>query len=200
MSLSQAKNPVDGVIDVLDRTRQFEDLVVEEGEEKTIPENEIWFVSGEIIIEGDLTVNGRLANGDIFPADVPDTYRSDTVAPKGRENRSDDAIYVMSSIENSFERLGIEPGDPDTLLQTTADRQTEDATVMALVYSLDETRAKQTARGVTKLCKLFQSDNYTFTGFHSLEPESIIDNRGAKITRQTRHYIFAVEISTHRLG
>jgi len=42
-------------------------------------------------------------------------------------------------------------------------------------------------------------DNYTDTDFLNFEISSITDARASRISRQTRHFIFEIEVQTERL-
>ena len=124
--------------------------------------------------------------------DKPEIYRHHDVAVSDRENNANDAIYVANVIDIDLSRFAIEPDSEDD--------RTEDSTPQVLVYSLDETRAKDIARDIVDILKGYQSDNYSKTAFHSIEPDSLTDNRAAKVVRQTSHYIYLVEIEMHRKG
>ena len=120
--------------------------------------------------------------------DKPDIYRSDEISPKARENTNTDTIYVRNSGSVDLERFSADPLE-----------QTEDGSVECLIYSFDESRSRQAARDVVGIFQDLMNDNYSKTDFHNIEPTSVTDNRAAKITRQTDHYVFLVEVETHRL-
>ena len=74
---SAQSDPVDAVKEILEGYRQLQDLRVPEGETETIPENEVWYVYGEIDIEGEVVVNGELINGVLWGTESFDlTVRS----------------------------------------------------------------------------------------------------------------------------
>jgi hypothetical protein len=118
----------------------------------------------------------------------PEIYRHDEVASKERENKQDDAVYVRSLATMELERFSADNAE-----------QTEDGSIQVLVYSLDEDRSNQHARDIVEILQSLMNDNYDQTGFLSVEPTGLADNRAAKVTRQTRHYIYLVEVETHRL-
>ena len=187
MSVTSSTNPVDAIIDILNRIEQFDELVVESGETVTIPANEIWYVEGDVVVNGDLEINGKLINGVAWE-NKPDIYRLDEVSPKARENTNTDTLYVRNAGSVDLERFSADVAE-----------QTEDGSAECLIYSFDESRSRQAARDVVGIFQDLMNDNYSKTDFHNIEPTAITDNRAAKITRQTDHYVFLVEIETHRL-
>lgn len=190
MTITDSRNPVDSIVAILQNNRQFEDLVVPEGDTETIPEDEIWYVSGEIEINGELIINGRVINGEIYRVGKPVVFRHDDTTPQGRENEGRDAAYVMDATSAQFDRFGVEPD--------TQDEQTADADVSILVKSLTEGNARVIAEDIRALLASFMSDNYTETAWHHIAPSQIIDNRAGRITRQTSHFDFIVETTLHR--
>jgi hypothetical protein len=119
----------------------------------------------------------------------PEIYRHDTVASKARENNQSDAVYIRSLTTTALERFSADNAE-----------QTEDGQIQVLVYTLDEERSNQHARDIVEIMQDLMNDNYDQTGFLSVEPTGLADNRAAKVTRQTRHYIYLVEVKTHRLN
>lgn len=119
----------------------------------------------------------------------PSIYRHDEVASKERENKQDDAVYVRSLAAMELDRFSADNAE-----------QTEDGQIQVLVYTLDANRSNQHARDIVEILQSLMNDNYTQTGFLSVEPTGLADNRAAKVTRQTRHYIYLVEAETHRLN
>ena len=69
---STATDPVDAIHEILSRFKQFDDLVIEAGETETIPENEVWYVYGEIDVEGELVINGGLTNAALWGTESVD--------------------------------------------------------------------------------------------------------------------------------
>ena len=119
----------------------------------------------------------------------PKIFRADESTPQGRENETGDAIYVRSVQSLQLERFSADPQE-----------QTEDGTVEVLVYSLSERRSREHARDIVGFFRDLLNDNYDQTDFLTVEPTQITDNRAAKAVRQTDHFIFIVEITTHRLA
>jgi hypothetical protein len=119
----------------------------------------------------------------------PEIYRHDEVSSKDRENNQDDAVYVRSLATMELDRFSADNAE-----------QTEDGQVQVLVYSYDANRSNQHARDIVEFLQSLMNDNYDQTGFLSVEPTGLADNRAAKVTRQTRHYIYLVEVETHRLN
>ena len=119
----------------------------------------------------------------------PSIYRHDEVASKERENKQDDAVYVRSLATMELDRFSADNAE-----------QTEDGQIQVLVYTLDANRSNQHARDIVEILQNLMNDNYTETGFLSVEPTGLADNRAAKVTRQTQHFIYLVEVETHRLN
>ena len=119
----------------------------------------------------------------------PEIHRHDEVASKQRENKQDDAVYVRSLATMELDRFSADNAE-----------QTEDGQVQVLVYSYDANRSNQHARDIVEILQSLMNDNYTQTGFLSVEPTGLADNRAAKVTRQTRHFVYLVEVETHRLN
>ena len=67
-------DPVDAVKDILGGYNQLQELRVLDGETVTIPEGEVWFVLGEIDIEGELITNGELVNGVLWGSEAVELY------------------------------------------------------------------------------------------------------------------------------
>ena len=119
----------------------------------------------------------------------PEIYRHDEVASKERESKQDDAVYVRSLATMELDRFSADNAE-----------QTERGQVQVLVYSYDANRSNQHARDIVEILQSLMNDNYTQTGFLSVEPTGLADNRAAKVTRQTRHFVYLVEVETHRLN
>ena len=122
--------------------------------------------------------------------DKPKVFRYNETTTKGRENESNDAVYVMSLGGTSLDRFGVEPGSQDN--------QQEDGQVQVLCASLTEGNAQDIANDVVAILRGFMSDNYTQTNMHYLEPTDIVDSRAQKIARMTDHFVYLVEIETER--
>ena len=119
----------------------------------------------------------------------PEIHRHDEVTSKERENKQDDAVYVRSLATMELDRFSADNAE-----------QTEDGQVQVLVYTLAANRSNQHARDIVEILQSLMKDNYTQTGFLSVEPTGLADNRAAKVTRQTRHFVYLVEVETHRLN
>ena len=119
----------------------------------------------------------------------PEIHRHDEVASKQRENKQDDAVYVRSLATMELDRFSADNAE-----------QTEGGQVQVLVYTLAANRSNQHARDIVGFLQSLMNDNYTQTGFLSVEPTGLADNRAAKVTRQTRHFVYLVEVETHRLN
>jgi len=120
-----------------------------------------------------------------------EVYRHDEVVPKNRENNPNPALYVFESTGLEINRLGITPGEPDS--------QTQDGGVFIRIYALEEEIVKTLSEELFTFFKGFLDDNYTETDFLNFEISSITDARASRMSRQTRHYVFEIEIQTERL-
>ena len=69
---SAQSDPVDAVKEILEGYEQIQDLRVPEGGTETIPENEVWYVYGEIDVEGELVINGGLTNAALWGTESVD--------------------------------------------------------------------------------------------------------------------------------
>jgi hypothetical protein len=119
---------------------------------------------------------------------TPEIYRMDETTPKGRENTQADSIYVRATATTELDRFSADP-----------ESQTENAGVDMLIYSLDNTRAKTLGEDLKALFQGYMNDNFTDTNWHNIEPTNITDTRGARVARQTDHYVFIVEVDLERL-
>jgi hypothetical protein len=98
---------------------------------------------------------------------------------------------VFESTGLEINRLGITPGEPDS--------QTQDGGVFIRIYALEEEIVKTLSEELFTFFKGFLDDNYTETDFLNFEISSITDARASRMSRQTRHYVFEIEIQTERL-
>jgi hypothetical protein len=65
---------------------------------------------------------------------------------------------------------------------------------------LDKNRSTTLKRDVIGFIKTYANDNFSQTAHHNIEPVGTTDNRQAKITRQTDHFVSLVEVSVERLA
>ena len=131
------------------------------------------------------------ASTDTWTNTRPEIYRLDTTTPAARQNQTKDTLYVRQLTDMSLERFGVDPGEQD--------EQTETGSVQVEVHSLTEGNAQTLARDVIGYLKTFMSDNYTKTAFLFIEPETLNDGRISRVTRQTDHYIYQIDLTTERL-
>jgi protein subunit release factor A len=111
------------------------------------------------------------------------------VPPKSRENRADPAIYIYNSDE------GI-----DRFSANTSDLE-ETTTIRLDVWTLaGATEAKAYRDDIVNTFKQYMRDNYNRTEFLDIEPSDAVDIRQTKISRQTDHYIYSVELEFERLA
>ena len=189
-----ASDPVDALFEILDRFKQFDKLIVESGETETIPANEVWYVSGEITIEGDLNTNGELVSGTVWTNGTPEIDYWNDVNHKAKENRQADAIYLHTTGTDGIERFSADKG---TIQETNS--------VLASVWTLgDATLSKRKAArnyrdDIVDIARGYMNDNFEFTEFHNIEPTESNDFRSQHNPRDTDHYIYTVEIETERL-
>jgi len=127
-----------------------------------------------------------------WPNDKPDVFRSEEIPQKAKQNNSDPAIYVHKPSSGEIERFSADGID-----------MTEDESVELHVWILDTTNPERSAREyrneIVNTFAEYTNDNYGNTEFHRIEPTNSTDFRQEHIARQTDHYIYSVEIDTHRL-
>ena len=108
-------------------------------------------------------------------------------SPKGRENATDDAIYV-----NGVEAINLERFSADPVTQN------QDASVRVLVYSLSESRVLNHTEDILECLRDYMNDNYEKTAWHNIEPSDVIDHRDTRVYRRTEHYVFEINADLHR--
>ena len=188
--------------------------LVPPGETSIIPTGESQTVSRTLTVEGELTVEGTLtvmiptssetdsramakdileSNTD-WPDSEPIIEYNEDVSHKSKENTQDAAIYIMKRDSDELERFSADFGD-----------LTEDETVTMMIWVLGDSQtnsqrlARQYRNEVVNVFRAYMNDNYTNIEFHRAEPSNTTDHRQEHITRQTDHYIYGVEVDTHRL-
>jgi hypothetical protein len=130
-----------------------------------------------------------------WPGQEPIVKPIEQTTPKTRQNTVHPAIYVHKPVDDELTRFSAE----SLALE-------EDETVELYIYILkteDETPPERAAREyrnrVINVLSAYMNDNYSRTEFLYLEPSGATDARASTIARQTDHYVYAVEIDTHRL-
>ena len=181
--------------------------------------------SGRLVLTSDLTVNGRtraaqdsdsgttvylsstdatdpraaiielLERFEPWPDTDPLIKRIEDTTPKTRQNTTQPAIYVHKPVGDELTRFSAE----SLALE-------EDETVELYIYILqteDQTPPERAAREyrnrVINALSGYMDDNYARTEFLYLEPSGATDARASTIARQTDHFVYTVEIDTHRL-
>ncbi len=136
-----------------------------------------------------------LTDIDGWDGPTPSVDLYEDVSQKSKRNESDPALYLFKPGTDAIDRFS---ADGDTL--------TEDETVEIQIWILEDTRdyaAKQLARQYrdTIIQELTQylTDNYETTEFHRIEPAGANDFRHQHLARRTDHYIYSVDVDTHRL-
>jgi predicted RecA/RadA family phage recombinase len=134
-----------------------------------------------------------LSNTGDWPGDKPDVDFYDDVTPKARQNKRQPALYVHKPIQDEIERFS-----------PRAATRTEDETVEVLIFILESDgnpreQARKYRNRIVNQIRRYSTDNYLRTEFHRIEPTASTDNRAQHITRQSDHYVYSVEIQTHRL-
>lgn len=111
------------------------------------------------------------------------------VPPKSRENRAEPAVYIYNSNE-----------DIDRFSSNTTDLD-ETTTIRLDVWTLaGATEAKAYRDDIVNTFKQYMRDNFNRTEFLDIEPSDAVDIRQTKISRQTDHYIYSVELEFERLA
>jgi len=134
-----------------------------------------------------------LSNTGDWPGDKPDVDFYDDVTPKARQNKRQPALYVHKPIQDEIERFS-----------PRAATRTEDETVEVLIFILESDgnpreQARKYRNRIVNQIRKYSTDNYLRTEFHRIEPTASTDSRAQHITRQSDHYVYSVEIQTHRL-
>jgi hypothetical protein len=187
--------------------------IVPAGDTSLVVAGETQTVSRTLTVEGELTVEGTLTvmiptssktdsramakeiletNTDWPDADPIIEFNED-VPQKAKENTQDPAIYIMKSVGDELERFSAAFGE-----------LTEDETVNMMVWILGDTEsesnrlARQYRNEIVNIFREYMNDNYTNIEFHRAEPSNTTDFREQSIARQTDHYIYGVEVDTHR--
>jgi len=142
------------------------------------------------------TVIELLSKVKRWPDQDPIIKRVEDTTPKTRQNTTEPAIYVHKPVDDDITRFSAE----SLALE-------EDETVEIYIYILeteDETPPERAAREyrnrIVNVMSGYMNDNYTRTEFLYLEPTGATDARASTIARQTDHYVYSVEIETHRLA
>jgi len=182
-------------------------------EDTTVESGETLHVNGVLTVEENLTVNGTVTDtpnidatdprvavkkaiedSGLWPYSDPVINFSEQVTHKAKENERETAIYVSTENTEEIDRFSADGVD-----------YREDETVSADIWVLNEegVTPKQAAREyrtrVINHIKQYASDNYSSTDFHRIEPDNASDFRQEHVARQTDHYIYSVEVATHRL-
>jgi hypothetical protein len=63
----------------------------------------------------------------------------------------------------------------------------------------NQSEAREYRNRVIDVFQDYMNDNFTRTEFHDVDPQESTDFRHQKVTRQTDHYIYSVEIEFERL-
>ena len=136
-----------------------------------------------------------LSNIEQWPGQKPIVKPIEDTTPKTRQNTTQPAIYAHKPVGDELTRFSAE----SLALE-------EDETVELYIYILqteDKTPPERAAREyrnrVINVLSAYMNDNYTRTEFLYLEPSGATDARASTIARQTDHYVYTVEIDTHRL-
>lgn len=131
-----------------------------------------------------------LLNGGVgWTYERPEIDLIEDVPPKARENRVDPAIYIYTSTEG-LDRFSANTDDLD-----------ETTTIRLDVWTLaGAAQAKAYRDDIVNTFKQYMRDNYNRTEFLDIEPSDAVDVRQTKISRQTDHYIYSVELEFERLA
>jgi hypothetical protein len=192
-----AEQPRKAIVEIFENLRQFDDLVVESGETETIPSDEVWYVSGDVTVEGDLIINGELVNGTVWTYGEPVVEKYESTSIKAKNNRTETAIYIHKPDSDGIDRFS---ASQDPLLEQI---DTIRLTVWYLGSASDtppsDKIAKQYRDDIIDIARTYMNDNFTDTTFHNLEPTDATDFRHQNISRQTDHYIYGVTVEVDRL-
>lgn len=141
------------------------------------------------------TVIELLSKVKRWPDQDPIIKRVEDTTPKTRQNTTEPAIYVHKPVDDDITRFSAE----SLALE-------EDETVEIYIYILEtedatppERAAREYRNRIVNVMSGYMNDNYTRTEFLYLEPTGATDARASTIARQTDHYVYSVEVETHRL-
>jgi hypothetical protein len=194
---TNAEQPRKAVLEIFENLRQFTDLTVASGETLTIPSDEVWYVSGDVTVEGDLIINGELVNGTVWTHGEPVVEKYENTSIKAKNNRTETALYIHKPASDGIDRFS---ASQDPLLEQT---DTVRLTIWYLGEASDTPPSDEIARqyrdDIIDIARTYMNDNFTETTFHNLEPTDSTDFRHQNITRQTDHYIYGVTVETDRL-
>jgi len=124
-----------------------------------------------------------------WPDTEPELYLNEEVPHKSKENNADPAIYVHQPTSGPTERFSAEGGTLNEI-----------ETVRLDIWVLgNQSEAREYRNRVIDVFQDYMNDNFTRTEFHDVDPQESTDFRHQKVTRQTDHYIYSVEIEFERL-
>lgn len=75
----------------------------------------------------------------------------------------------------------------------------ENPTLEVFIYTFSETETGEYARDVIQILSQYFADNQNLTEYFHIEPSGIEDFREQKVTQQTEHYVYTVEIEMQKL-
>jgi len=193
---STREHPRDAVFEILDTIIQFDTLTVDSGETVTIPSDEVWAVSNDPTIEGELIIEGGLVQDTIWTYGTPEIAKWEDTTMKGKQNALDTYIYVHKPEGDGIDRFS---ASGDLLNETDTIR-------MSIWYPGNvndspgsDIRAKAYRDNLIDLFRTYMNDNFQNSTFHNIEPTDATDFRHQNIARQTDHYIYGVTVEVDRL-
>jgi hypothetical protein len=193
---STQEHPRDAVFEILDTIIQFDSLTVESGETVTIPSDEVWAVSNDPTIEGELIIEGGLVQDTIWPYGTPEIAKWEDTTMKGKQNASDTYIYVHKPEGDGIDRFS---ASGDLLNETDTIRLSVWYPGNVNDSPGSDVRAKAYRDNLIDLFQTYMNDNFQNSTFHNIEPTDATDFRHQAIARQTDHYIYGVTVEADRL-
>lgn len=131
----------------------------------------------------------------IWPCAKPNVEVAEDVTRKAKENRIEPSLYVYKDGSDDIERFsadGLELSENESV-------RVDIWILSSCNESPVATISREYRNRVVNIMSAYMNDNYTRTEFHGIEPVNSTDFRQQNITRKTDHYIYSVEIETHRL-
>jgi hypothetical protein len=139
-----------------------------------------------------------LSDGEAFNAyrgPEPDVYKWEATTMKQKQNTTTPTVYVHRP-----------DSDDVTRFDGNSEDMTEDETLRVSVWVLESTPnfdaddlARAYRNDILNLLKSYLRDNYENTEHQFIEPDTTTDFRPQNNNRRTDHYIYTVEVDTHRL-
>lgn len=128
------------------------------------------------------------AQSSVWTNADPEVHHMWDVSARGRENNNDPSLYVWSPVEGDLSRFS---ADGDHLI--------DNQVVEISVWTLDSINTTEYAEDVIDLLGDYIEDNEDKITFRNIAPTSVNDLRAEHVTRNTDHYIIAIQVDVDGL-